>query len=152
MTPFEALYGYSLSLHVPNLPEDSKDYRQSLIRGKHHKFEPKFFKLYQIMGKIGVVAYMLNLLRSSTIHNVFHVSLLKSAPRPDCHVPDLPPVSHITDDVPQAILERKMVKRRNEAATQWLIHWSGRSPVDALWEFADVIKERIPWFLVLKEP
>ena len=129
-----------------------RDYRQKSIKGQHHKFEPKFFGPYQIVDKIGKVAYKLNLPSSATIHDVFHVSLLKQTAPPIGPVTDLPNVSHINDAVPQAILDRKMVKRHNQAVTKWLIHWAGKSPADASWEFADVIKERFPWFLEDKEP
>lgn len=127
-------------------------YRQKSIRGQHHKFEPKFFGPYQVLDRIGLVAYKLNLPPSASIHNVFHVSLLRPASAPTGPVPDLPYMSYIKDDIPQAILDRKMVKRHNQVVTQWLIHWEGRSPADASWEFAEVIKERFPWFLVDKEP
>ena len=103
-----------------------QDYRQRSIRGKHHKFEPKYFGPYQILDKIGKVAYKLNLPSSATILDVFHVSLLKPAAPPTGPITDLPNISHINDAIPQAILDRKMVKRQNHAATKWLIHWVGR--------------------------
>ncbi|KAL1533393.1 hypothetical protein AAHA92_33281 [Salvia divinorum] len=127
-------------------------YRQKSIRGIHHKFEPKFFGPYQILDKIGKVAYKLNLPPSAAIHKMFHASLLRPSSPPTGLVPDLPSISHISDAIPQAILECKMVKRHNQAAPQWLIHWVGRSPADASWEFADEIKERFPWFLEDKKP
>ncbi|XP_042017275.1 uncharacterized protein LOC121765260 [Salvia splendens] len=129
-----------------------QDYRQKSIRGKHHKFEAKFFGPYQIVDRMGKVAYKLNLPSSAAIHDVFHVSLLKPAAPPLGPISDLPSTSHINDAIPQAILDRKMVKRHNQAATKWLIHWKDRSPADASWEFADVITERFPWFLEDKEP
>ena len=127
-------------------------YRQKSIRGQHHKFDPKFYGPYQIIDRIGKVAYKLGLPTTATIHNVFHVSLLRPAAAPTTPVVDLLPVSHINDAIPQAILERKMVKRHNQAVTKWLIHWAGQSPADASWEFADVVKERFPWFLGDKKP
>lgn len=129
-----------------------RDYRQKSIRGRHHKFEPKFFGPYQIVDRVGKVAYKLNLPPSTTIHDVFHASLLKPAASPTTPVIDLPPISHINDAVPMAILERKMVKRHNAAVAKWLIHWAGMSPADASWEFADEIEARFPWFLGDKEP
>ncbi|KAF2289163.1 hypothetical protein GH714_029196 [Hevea brasiliensis] len=65
--------------------------------------------------------------------------------------PTLPPVSHIQDAYPQAILDRRMVKRHNAAATQLLIHWRGLSPADASWEYADELQARFPTFLEDKE-
>ncbi|KAF2294586.1 hypothetical protein GH714_012798 [Hevea brasiliensis] len=66
-------------------------------------------------------------------------------------IPTLPPVSHIQDAYPQAILDRRMVKRHNAAATQLLIHWRGLSPADASWEYADELQARFPTFLEDKE-
>lgn len=36
---------------------------------------------------------------------------------------------------PQSVLERRMVKRRNQAAMQWMIHWENSSSADATWEY-----------------
>ena len=46
----------------------------------------------------------------------------------------------------QAILERRMVKKNLQAATQLLIHWAGLTPAEATWEFADEIALRFPQF------
>ena len=129
-----------------------QDYRRKSITGQHHKFDPKFYGPYQIIDKIGKVAYKLSLPTTAAIHDVFHVSLLRPAAAPSSPVDNLPPISYINDTVPHAILERKMVKRHNQAVTKWLIDWADMSPADASWEFADVIKERFPWFLGDKEP
>lgn len=48
---------------------------------------------------------------------------------------------------PQAIQDRRMVKRKNQATTQVLVHWKGLSPSDATWEFADDLCLRLPQFL-----
>jgi len=48
--------------------------------------------------------------------------------------------------IPQAVLDRRMVKRGNQATTQVLLHWKGLAPSDATWEFADDIRCRFPEF------
>ncbi|WKA01485.1 hypothetical protein VitviT2T_019765 [Vitis vinifera] len=50
--------------------------------------------------------------------------------------------------LPQAILDRRLVKRHNVPAVQLLIHWVDRSPADASWEFADDLKRRFPAFFL----
>ena len=45
---------------------------------------------------------------------------------------------------PQAILDRRMIKRGQQAATQLLIHQQGLSPAEATWGFVDEVKIRFP--------
>ena len=56
----------------------------------------------------------------------------------------LPTVSN--DDallpVPQAVLDQRKKKGRNEV----LIHWRGLSPAESTWESQEVIKEQFPEF------
>ena len=53
-------------------------YKQvSLKSGGKNKLAPKFYGPYQITKNISQVAYKLQLLDNSCIHNVFHVSCLK---------------------------------------------------------------------------
>lgn len=42
-----------------------------------NKFESKYSEPFTVIERIGMVAYKLNLLTTSQIHHVFHVSLLK---------------------------------------------------------------------------
>jgi hypothetical protein len=51
--------------------------RSSLKLGSCAKLVARFCGPFEILERIGPVAYMLALLTSMTIHNVFHVSLLK---------------------------------------------------------------------------
>jgi hypothetical protein len=51
--------------------------RSSLKLGNCAKLEARFCGSFEILERIGPVAYMLALPASMTVHNIFHVSLLK---------------------------------------------------------------------------
>ncbi|CAN6678621.1 unnamed protein product [Malus baccata var. baccata] len=113
------------------------------------KLAPRFYGPYQILARVGKVAYILDLPANSRIHPTFHVSLLK--PKLGSHViPStiLPPLSDtgLVAWTLETILQRGMFKRGNSAVTRWLIKWVGLPDHDATWEDADSIIERFPDF------
>ncbi|PRQ43893.1 putative nucleotidyltransferase, Ribonuclease H [Rosa chinensis] len=125
-------------------------YRQQSVNGNaFHKLAAKYYGPFQIIARIGTVAYKLQLPDSAKIHNVFHVSLLKkkvgTSVLVEPHLPNVKDIS-IVRWTPEKVLQTRMVKRKGEAATQWLIHWLGTSPDEATWEFAHEILQRYPNF------
>ncbi|GAV79845.1 Chromo domain-containing protein [Cephalotus follicularis] len=113
---------------------------------KQHKLSSKYFGPFQIIRRIGSVAYEINLPHEAKIHPVVHVSQLRKAVGVQCQ----PKYASLLNAdelhiVPLAILDRKMVKRGTVAATKWLVHWSNCSPTDATWEFAEDLILRFPY-------
>lgn len=99
-------------------------YRQFTLSTTHFsKLAAKYYGPYQIIQKIGAVAYKLSLPSNITIHLTFHVSLLK----PCYKVPDNithPPVMDITSPycpTPKSIHDRRMIKKRNKVIAQVLV-------------------------------
>ena len=62
--------------------------KSSLILGKYSKLEPRYYGPFEILARVGTVAYQLALPPTIKVHNVFHVSILKRYIHEDTHVID----------------------------------------------------------------
>ena len=122
-------------------------YRQhSLARRSSQKLAAKYYGPYQVLAKIGKVAYKLELPASTLIHPVFHVSQLKK------HIGNytvqgtplmIPKTAALQ---PRTVLDRRMAKRHHQAHTQVLILWEGLAPTEATWEDMEEFKLCFPLF------
>jgi len=65
-----------------------KDNKSSLKLGNGSKLAYRYFGPFEILERIGPIAYMIAFHTSMSIHNVFHVSLLKK------YIPD---ANHVID-------------------------------------------------------
>ena len=113
---------------------------------RNQKLSAKFYGPYPVVKRIGTVAYKLQLPPTAAIHPVFHVSQLKK--HVGNHViqtdPPVPPKTPLLQ--PQQVLERRMVKRGNVAATQFLVRWRDLPLTEATWEDANEFQWRFPQF------
>ncbi|GJY34926.1 retrovirus-related pol polyprotein from transposon TNT 1-94 [Tanacetum coccineum] len=105
-------------------------------QGGQHKLSSKFFGPFQVLEKIGKVAYRLRLPDYAKVHPMFHVSQLKpcyidSAAMRSFSVCDSEGLLGVT---PLKLLDRRMVKQNNRLVVFGLIQWSNRSEEDATWE------------------
>jgi Chromo (CHRromatin Organisation MOdifier) domain len=124
-------------------------YRQVSVRGKlgNHKLQPKFFGPFEILERIGQVAYKLNLPPGTMIHPVFHVSQLKKRVGTSTAISTGLPIIGIEGEVwvePVAILDRRLTKRNNKAVTELLIKWSNLEDEDATWEVYEDLVHHFP--------
>jgi hypothetical protein len=120
-------------------------YRQtSVTLRRDSKLAPRYYGPFQILQRIGKVAYKLALPVDSRIHPVFHVSVLKEKlGAMVSSQPQLPVTLQTQDGIsvrPQAILEQR--KRRGQI--EILIHWQGLSPSEATWEDLRNMKLQFP--------
>jgi hypothetical protein len=119
---------------------------ETVLLRLYSKLSYKYFGPYSILECIGNVAYRLELSPGSKIHNVFHVSQLKDY-RAD-YTPvfsDLSqcPTLDCVDTAPEAILDRRMMKKGNQAIVQVLIKWKLPEEM-ATWEDWDTLKTIFP--------
>lgn len=116
----------------------------SVAARAHHKLSSRHFWPYEIESRIGLVAYRLKLPATSTVHPVFHVSLLKKA------IGNLPPVESslpsYTSSMQESefVMDRRLTTKRRRAVQQLLIKWVGWPPEPATWEDEDHIRHRLP--------
>ena len=62
---------------------------ESTLRlGKYKKLAPRYCGPFEIIAKVGPVAYWLDLTPNIQVHNVFHVSILKTYVHDVSHVID----------------------------------------------------------------
>ena len=113
------------------------------------KLRPRFIGPYEILDRIGPVAYQLALPPSfGNVHNVFHVSQLRKYvfdPKHVIHQEEIdinPDLSY--EERPEAILDRKEQHLRNKTITAVKVMWKHHGQEEATWELEDKMKERYP--------
>ena len=126
-------------------------YKQASVQQRTNvKLGPKYFGPLQVVDTIGSVAYKLNFPKTAQIHPTVHVSQLKAFVGTLPNEPYIPAWiqgSHSEAvKVPLKVLARRVVKRKNAAAVQYLGQWKGFAEEDTTWEFAEEIKDKYPAF------
>ena len=118
-------------------------YRQTSIALRRNlKLSSKYYGPYKVLEKIGPVAYRLELPQGSTMHPVFHVSLLKpSAKRAVVHSqPRTLTKEGEVKITPAAVLARRTLQRHGRDVEQALIQWENLDTAYATWEDVSVMQ------------
>jgi hypothetical protein len=125
-------------------------YRQSTIRNQpYSKFTKRYFGPYQILRRIGKVAYELQLPPDGRIHPVFHISKLKAFyGTPPTQIPLLDPsvTGTLVPLIPAKVLGSRSLLRAQQSVDQVLIQWQGLSELEATWEDVSIMQTKYPDF------
>ncbi|GJW49615.1 ribonuclease H-like domain containing protein [Tanacetum coccineum] len=121
-----------------------RPYRQgSVVQRANQKLAPRFYGPYEVLERVGMVAYRLKLPPASTTHPVFHVSQLKKVIGDQQVQLDLP-ATNATERAaePDTVLGTRKVGEQREV----LIGWKGLPPTEATWEIFEQIQQQFPSF------
>lgn len=127
----------------------------SLKFGSCTKLAPQFFGPFEVLERIGPMAYKLTFPPSNRVHDVFHVSLLKSYVQDVNHVIDwfvlqVEPEGEFQQE-PLCILDWRQLTLRNRAIEQVKVQCSHFGPEEATWEMVGLMQETILSYFLRKE-
>jgi hypothetical protein len=106
----------------------------SLVPMANQKLSFKYFGPFEILDRVGSVAYKLKLPVGCSIHPVFHVSLLKKAMGVNVPVTTELSSELVAWQVPEKVLQRRMMNHGLRPVLQGLIKWTD-SPISlATWK------------------
>jgi ribosomal protein L21E len=110
----------------------------------NHKLSYKYFGPYEVLQRVGAVAYKLKLPDYSHVQPVFHVSQLKPSVKQHTLVSaSLSSVPHALRVTVQ-VLQRRVVSRGGASIDQVLIRWSGFDAAMDSWEDECDVRHRFP--------
>jgi hypothetical protein len=96
------------------------------------KLLPRFIGPFKVVQQINAVAYRLDLPPHMKVHDVFHVSLLKSYKPGGRTQP--PPLPEIIDGIPEYEVEGVIHHRQRNNKYEYLIKWLGHGEEYNTWE------------------
>ncbi|XP_043705439.1 uncharacterized protein LOC122655300 [Telopea speciosissima] len=122
--------------------------------GKRGKLNPRYIGPFEIIARVGAVAYQLALAPSlAGVHDVFHVSMLRQYIPDASHLLPQQPTDLIAnlsyEEVPEEIVDRREHNLRNQTISFVKVWWSNHSAAEASWEREDLVKERYPYLFNL---
>jgi hypothetical protein len=122
--------------------------RSSLKLGNCSKLEARYCGPFEILERIGPISYMIALPASMPVHNVFHVSLLKTYISATNHVIDWNVIQVEQEGAFQVhlvcILDQKIKQLQNRAIGLVKVQWTLYVPKDATWEHEDAMRVEYP--------
>ena len=117
--------------------------------GKKSKLSPRFIGSYEVIEKVGPVAYRLALPPDlEKIHNAFHVSMLRRYRSDPSHVVSLETIELIPDLTHEEesieILAREVKELRNKKISLVKVLWRNHKTEEATWESEETMWKQYP--------
>ena len=117
--------------------------------GRKGKLSPRFIGLYEVIEKMGPVAYSLALPPElEKIHNVFHVSMLRRYRSDPSHVISSKIIElhpNLTyEEEPIEILAREVKELRNKQIQLVKLLWKNHKTEEATWESEETMSQQYP--------
>jgi len=119
---------------------------KSLATRVNEKLSARFYGPFEVVERIGEVAYRLKLPQSAKIHLVFHVSLLKKSIGPSLSPQPLPTTLTKDNELvvqPEEIKDNRYNKKRE---LEVLVKWQHLPEFENTWELAEKIQSVFPMF------
>jgi hypothetical protein len=122
--------------------------KSSLKLGNCANMAPRFCGPFEILARIGPIAYQLALPANLRIHNVFHVSLLKKYVHDPTHMIDwnlvqVEPEGEFQAE-PLRILDQREITLWSRTIAQVKVQWKHFSPEEATWELERDLQKSHP--------
>ena len=117
--------------------------------GRKGKLSPRFIGPYEVIEKVGPVAYRLALPPDlEKIHNVFHVSMLRRYRSDPSHVVSSETIELRADltyeEEPVKILAREVKELRNKKIPLVKVLWRNHKTEEATWESEETMRQQYP--------
>ena len=119
---------------------------KSLATRVNQKLSPRYYGPFEVLARVGKVAYKLQLPQESKIHPVFHVSLLKKCITQQVQCQPLPKGLTEGWELKLQPSEVLAVKESPQGIKEVLIKWDGMPDFESTWELAEDIKLSFPEF------
>ena len=117
--------------------------------GSCAKLAPRYCGPFEVLARVGPVAYQLTLPPNLRIHNVFHVSILKTYVHDATHVIEwnliqVEPEGYFPVE-PNCILEKREINLWNHSIGQVKVQWKHLGPDEATWELKGKMRKAYPF-------